>query len=654
MFKSSTQRMSFSHVIIALIVLLITIPAITHAEKHTIYSLPYTADKDFDTLILAGTKLTSSGNGIHITGNNIVLQLGNDTLVFGANGGDTNYGIYCDAWSHHIKIEGGTILHGSSQGNRNNCLLISRANDIYIDGTNMTINGINGHCIATPSVSPPGNYNIEINGGHYRSNVTGYTSRCNYDGAAICLGSTFKGYGDFHFKVHGLRLLDAPSQGMIVSGRTGDNDALVFVYACTLQADARNGLYDPDYGDETCHSAANPYQIIATYLEAGSQIHDNVITSGTQYGGCRGILLETCTGNISTPVSVYNNYVDVHEGVNLEDPEGTVQVIRVRFGNAHVKIYDNIFIGSAGQGIGSSYGRNAIVYRITATNEEGHNPDHHIAFERNIVKAIGLNSNSKVIAASIESFPGLRNVYSDNRFESSSEIINLGGSNYGASGICLKNDTLVRLSPSYNPVTVNVGWRNYFTASNDTLWDCVYLGGASENGITIEEYNSDIYLFSSLKVKLLGNNELPVQSSDVTVYNNYGNVAYSGSTDCSGEIETGVAYKFISGHSADSLNYNNFNVTGSKDGDFTNRSISISQPNTSIDLVLSGTTGEIAGDGIEFTVVDIVNLINYIFYSQPQPQWERSDVDTDGEINVRDITLLVNYVFKGGAHPSCL
>ena len=71
---------------------------------HTITSLPYTFGPDdmtigqTDTLVLAGTKLSSATNGILLTSStaaalhDVVLNLGNDTLIFGTGGGDNNDG----------------------------------------------------------------------------------------------------------------------------------------------------------------------------------------------------------------------------------------------------------------------------------------------------------------------------------------------------------------------------------------------------------------------------------------------------------------------------------------------------------------------------------------------------------------------------------
>jgi len=260
---------------------------------HNVTSFPYTANQTgsnySDTITIQGTNLSATGSALNVTGHDIVVYLVNDTITFGTDDGDNRYGIQLSSSSYNIKIIGGMIYHDGSLGNHNNCMYMAGVNDLYIENTDMRIVGDNGHCIFTPSISSPGNYNVEISGGHYRSDVTKYTSRCNYDGCALVLENTFADIGDYHFKIHGMRLVTGPSQGMYLAGRSG-HTCFTEVYSCTLSADARNLMYTS--GNVTCHSAANPYLISGTRLAPGSSIHDNVLQSGTSYGGSRGIIIE--------------------------------------------------------------------------------------------------------------------------------------------------------------------------------------------------------------------------------------------------------------------------------------------------------------------------------------------------------------------------
>ncbi len=579
------------------LIILLVIPLTANSATTTISSFPYVASQAgtnySETLFVAGTNLSTSGSALRVTGHDIVINLGNDTITFGTDNGSGYYGLEMSYSSYNIKLIGGTINHGGV-GNRNNCIILYGVNDFLIENTDMRIAGTNGHCISTPSIAAPGNYNMEISGGNYRSDVTGYDSRCNYDGAVLVLGTTHAGYGDYHYKVHDINIVTGPSQGMTVGGRTGGNNCLTEIYNNTLHSDARNLTYTS--GDNTCRSAANPYQIAVSRLAAGSKIYNNVITSGTTYGGCRGILMETCYGTDENPIEVYNNHLDIHEGPNLESPYGNVQVLRIRFGNSHIHVHDNVFIGTGGVGVGSSYGAGVIGLRITATNEEGHTPDHGLIIENNLFRANGLTGNLDVMAVALESFSNLGNIIRNNRFESVGTIISFGEGNYGASGICLESDTLVRLSPTSNPHTVIVGWRNYFNAQNDTLRDLVYEGGALESQVEFGDDNSDFRLQRTLKLQVYGNNDLPVPGVNVNVLNGYNQNILSGVTNSHGIVEGIVSYRWEVNPGTDSLGYNDFAVTATKGADSDQATFTVYSGSLMPNLILASTAGTDPGD----------------------------------------------------------
>ena len=65
--------------------------------------------------------------------------------------------------------------------------------------------------------------------------------------------------------------------------------------------------------------------------------------------------------------------------------------------------------------------------------------------------------------------------------------------------------------------------------------------------------------------------------------------------------------------------------------------------------------GDVTFDGI-VDIVDIVYLVNYVFYGGPAPEDPlAADVNGDGVIDIVDIVFLINYVFYGGVPPTaCL
>jgi hypothetical protein len=52
-------------------------------------------------------------------------------------------------------------------------------------------------------------------------------------------------------------------------------------------------------------------------------------------------------------------------------------------------------------------------------------------------------------------------------------------------------------------------------------------------------------------------------------------------------------------------------------------------------------------------VLDISYMINYLYKSgdAPLPVIENGDINGDGRINLKDITYLIMYLFKGGPPP---
>ncbi|MFH2048498.1 MAG: dockerin type I repeat-containing protein, partial [bacterium] len=64
-----------------------------------------------------------------------------------------------------------------------------------------------------------------------------------------------------------------------------------------------------------------------------------------------------------------------------------------------------------------------------------------------------------------------------------------------------------------------------------------------------------------------------------------------------------------------------------------------------------GIRGDVTGDG-SILVNDLVFLVNYMFKGGAQPSCiAEGDANGDGDIYVNDLTLLVNYLFKGGLPP---
>lgn len=500
-----------------------------------------------------------------------------------------------------MKIIGGTILHGGTTANGAICLRIGVTYNVYIENTNMIVYGSNGHCIETPS---PSGYNIEINGGNYWNNSDRYSSRCQYDGCAIRLRNglpstaTYPDY-QYHYKVHDITIHNTPGQGILFGGRDqGGGAALTYCYNNSFVGDARNLTYTTYSG--TCQSSANPYAIAILKGAPGSKIYGNTITSGDLYGGCRGILIENSTGAPGNMIEVYDNYVDIHEGPNVEYGDGlAVHGLRIRAIDggtvAYLWAHHNTFI-CTGDNLPSTqqYNSSVMPCRLSLSAAEP-----NITIENNIFRAKSLTSGveSKAVVFDLATgHPTLQ--FRHNRIEGDGALVQWGNSNSGAHSVTIYGDTLTFLSPTYDPQTFLVGHlSNNWDCHGNNVCDAVYLGGASDNDVHFANGGTlELGLQRTLSIIVNGRNDLPVRNASVSVVNNYGNTVLSGMTDAYGRIEGIVTYWWGQRVGSDSTNYNDFTIKAKKETDSTIVTLTVNATSSSPDVTLQNTDGD--GDPI--------------------------------------------------------
>lgn len=653
---------------------LLLLGGLSYGANHTITSLPYTASIANDTLTIAGTKLTSATNGIIIKARGVVLNLGSDTVAFGAGGGNGNIGIELAYGSYDVKLNGGTILHSGLSGSDNICLFLETTHDVKIIGTNMVIGGIDGHCIATPSIGPPGQYNIDIIGGDYTSHVSRFSSRCYYDGSVIKLtNATYKGYGSYHYNLQNLNVHGGPAQSIVVYGRNNGNAALAHISGCTLSADSRNDMYPcPPGGCETCLSNSNPYQLLLCILAPGSKIYNNTISSGTKYAGCRGIMLENCLGEPGNPIEVYGNYINVHEGPNGEDASGSLQAFRIRSidGGTHgyINIHHNTIIGTVDGNAGTpSIGSELrLFFHSIQSGDAG-----FVIVESNTFIAETLDGNTDCKALVIEREPGAAavagNEYRFNRIESGETIVKLGDVNLSGNNIMLKNDTLAfRNFATSQKATWRIGRYEGASLFNAAV-DCVFENGASDTNIVWTNClngNNQFWLEKTVYLTVMGNNGLPVPNATVTVSNRYGKAVGSGFTNRAGKFSKSVKYWYEAEDTPDSVAFNNFLITVSKNGDNTGGYLLLGAATQPVGYTLANTPGEectdcdfVCGDfdadGIS-NLIDLLRLISHIYNGGPAPyEFDAVDVNGDGVLDLKDVLRFVDFHYGGGPILEC-
>lgn len=72
-----------------------------------------------------------------------------------------------------------------------------------------------------------------------------------------------------------------------------------------------------------------------------------------------------------------------------------------------------------------------------------------------------------------------------------------------------------------------------------------------------------------------------------------------------------------------------------------------------IHVYTHGTKGDVDSDG-DINVADLTYLVDYLFRGgEPPPILQSADLNNDGDLNVADLTYLVDYLFRGGPPPPC-
>jgi len=576
---------------VVIAILLLTASSVLGAT-HVINSLPYTFDANsqvvgsVDTLILAGTKLSSPTDGLRLTSvwqnplHDLVLNLGTDTISFGEAGGDGHYGLRIGGtgvyFPHHIKVVGGYILHNpvDSTADRNRCVTMT-GHDLLLEDVNAVVKGYNG---TTLYGSGDSSYSNEISGGVYRSEVTGFDSRCNFDACVMLFNRHFRATlqasgADFHFDIHDVIIDGGPHAGIVVyksepKFKIHDND---------IMTDARNDFYLTN--DGLCHSTSNPYGIVLAYPDAGTKIYNNTITSGTQFGGNRGILIERAAGTAENPVEIYDNIINVHEGPNVEYGDNLpLHGLRMRYGNQYVHVYDNTII-CVGDNLSSTGSYGSVVHTLRYSCDEGTS---HNLFEGNriIARALtpGVVTNALIfdgLGASPPVDPTF--VIRNNYLESSGTIVKYGEYNGGGPGIVLSGDTLAFASTAYDPATFYVGHKlNNWNCSGNIARDLVYKNGASDTNIVFSGNGTlDIAIQrSTMNIHVVDIDGLNISGAVVTVVDGSGDTVINESTDSGYVTITPVTY-FRASRSDGREDLNDFTIKVEKEGDITTTTIHI-------------------------------------------------------------------------------
>jgi hypothetical protein len=639
MYKANSSKyliLSKLHPIVLILIWFI-VPASLNAGQVIITSLPDTvfqanhSASAVDTITLAGTKLTSGSKGLLLSGsyanplNGWYINLGSDTIVFATDSlGVTatakaqgswglrivgHVGSAAPIYSQNIVVNGGTIICGATHRadsiwSFNNVCLSIGAEDVYVHNTNLIADGWNGKCFTGSG------YEVEIDGGRYASNVTHYTSRCLFDGIMVNFEAKYDSAVAFaqpepyayNLKIHGISMSGTPHVGIRTDGGAYPEFGIYKIYACSIQVDSRNDTYTSYSG--TCYSSANPYGIAVQMLGPGSEIYDNVITSGTNHNGGRGMLIEGSRGTASSYVKIHDNYIDVHEGPNAEYDEDHAEnhAMRVRNDGIYTHIYNNTIINTGDNNTSTSAYAKSISGLRYSFGGMGRETVSHTIIENNVVKCTSLTSGvtSYVMCYDEVTVPDTSLIVRYNQIEGDNILVKYGEVNLGAKGITMYGDTYSFLSPTHSPQTFVVGhFNNNWDCSGNFVRDAIYENGTSDTNIIFTTTTSATLQLGqqrTLSIKVNGNNGLPVAGASVWCINAYGDTALAGVTDANGYVNGAVTYWWEANRTTDSTAYNYFTLKAKKGSDSTSTLHSVSATSTAPTLILSNTGGEVNED----------------------------------------------------------
>jgi len=585
----------------------------------SINALPFTftaADHStdtWDTLVVAGTKLTSSGSGIVLASSsgsslhNVVLNLASDTVVFGTESSDLATGVYVDnAYGntpYNIKILGGNLIHQPSDTTADSCWCVRiSGHDIYVDSINMEVRGFNGRCVYIQGRSV---YNVELAYSKMWSGVTGFSNRCQYNAPVVkatdLYSSSLSSAGAlYHVSIHDNTITDGPWMGIAVLSYEGSgNYAKSLIYNNRITTDARNDFYLSYSG--TCYSSSNPYGIGLRHVAAGTQCYNNTIRSGNERGGNRGILIEYGNGTADEPIEIFGNNIDVHEGPNVEYGSSLpLHGMRIRYRNRYLHVYNNTIIGT-GDNLSSTTAYGSIVHalRYSWAIDNAHN-----LFEHNHIIAKANTPGVTMEAVTMEfddvasSYHDTTTHFIDNRIESQGTLLQFGNTNGGGGGMNFSGDTLSFLSPTYSPETFSVGWLgNGWDCEDNSATDLVYENNASYDDIHFSSGGTaDMTIRKTIRLTVRGNNDIVIPGATVAIRNGYGHQVASGLTNSAGKFAAPVTYLFESRTSADSTAFNDFTVSVQKGSDQASQTVEVTPTMSDLTLQLSNTSGVVDSD----------------------------------------------------------
>jgi hypothetical protein len=613
-----TQRqikITIAVIALAMLGLLLLLPGGAKGATTIIHSLPYPATQAgtaySETLMVSGGNLVGTGSGITITGHDIVLNLGGDTITYNTSRGNS-YGITFSGNPYNIKIIGGWIIDkcaptydSISSAKYDTC---GSGAPIYFSGgspRNITILNTNlivagkgematpTHCIYSPGITSD---NVLFDHVRMWDYSPWFGQRDHYLGFAVNIKAVATG-SETNLRFRNCRIFIAPGGGIVTQGNGPTYLCRSEVVGCTISVDQRNIQWPCPSGD-IMHGSGNAYDILLQRVASGTRADSNYLYSGTLYGGSEGICIEGGIGTLANPIFIRWNTIDIHEGF---DDYGycTGYGIKERYYNANVNspnnvpgyyIYilnNNIIVtaNSAGDPCGfTAYSDNVV--GIAPCMSDAANPNISprdgtgMRIENNHVVAYNVGAMGAYASAlSLDGGVGLGDttlyIFRNNYWESDAYPICMAGANNGSQNMLLSGDTVVvrqstkqSFASTYTAIYPNMcgAGTNAWGSSGDVFLDMVYGASTSDTNInlTMVTNNQTISLKRTIYVHVIGSDNQPVVGATVTIKNAYNATVLSLTTNAYGIASGIVTYWFESNNLTDSTTFNPFSIKAKK------------------------------------------------------------------------------------------
>ncbi len=602
---------------ILLIGIMILLPLASSATIRNLTSadLPYTTQATGDTLRISGTRITGVGDGITVIHSGILIDGQNDTLFYGAGGGSAA-GINVN--SHHLTVRNLWLIQDGNGDYSDGIKMTHAAYNLTLQGVKIKSYGvIESHCIDSYG---SGSYahNLIIDTCRFWNYCTGYPSRMSYGGAAVRLELRNPNLGpdDWAARVYGSTVYIAAHCGFTFLGY--DGDFLVKdleVSYCSTFVDHQNTMY-PVFDGTTGHSSANAYGFLISYAGGGLRFHHNYIGAGSNHGGSRGLMLEGIDGSPTDTAKIYSNVINIHCGPDVNycparNNYVAAWAVRLRDIDAgtgeYIELFDNdvTITLDTNSTVGSAYGYWGCAFNLSETKTH----DGHINVYNNRFEVVALHVRSETDGEGVRlmATPYDETIkFYNNHIIAPTKVVWF----YSGAGIEFSNDTLEFAANTINPRTFFMGFYNGDNTGN-IVNDAVYLNGATYNNIyMVPSGTADISIRKSVSVFVRGYNEQPVAGASVWMYNNYGTLVLSGTTNSNGLLGGTVTYWREQLTGPDSVNYNNFTVKAKYNTDSTIITYAVDNINSSPVVTLSNTQGQQGDDTIAPERIDDLGLLN--------------------------------------------